>query len=162
MTPSSSSLAAAGAEGPALQRSASGHDKSRTPKKLQHPPPPDRAASTPATIRRPSIYQTAPTPSPHRASSTSGVGSPARPSALQTPSLSYLTAEAAAEKPLSAKQRNFSWDSLGVKAYHSLDLDEVRAAKEEKREGAAGGKPPVLGQQRAKKKLFHFAMDDEE
>ncbi|ORY76215.1 hypothetical protein BCR35DRAFT_305843 [Leucosporidium creatinivorum] len=167
MTPSSSSLAAAGGGtdgGVALQRSASGHDKSRTPKKHHHPPPPDRAASTPATIRRPSIYQTAPTPSPHRASSTSGVGSPARPSALQTPSLSYLTAEAAAEKPLSAKQRNFSWDSLGVKAYHSLDLDEVRAAREEKKEGggAMEGKAPALGQQRAKKKLFHFAMDDEE
>lgn len=61
-----------------------------------------------------------------------------------------------ADEGISKEKRNFSWDQLGVKAYHSLDLDEVRAA----RDGDA-----TIGRQAGKerkKKLFHFAMDDDE
>lgn len=163
MTASSASLASKGGES---GRSHSRADKSRTPKASAvghiQPPPSDRAASTPAAARRPSIYQTAPTPSPRRPSSshshTSTSPNAQRPSALQTPSLTYLAAEGTTGGETAAPKRNFSWNQLGVKAYHSLDLDEVRAA------GAADGKGTVrpVGARKSKAKLFHFAMDDDE
>ena len=174
MTASSASLAAKGGGGG--ERSHSRADKSRTPRSHIQPPPPDRAASTPAATHRPSIYQTAPTPSPRRPSSSHSHASTSpnavRPSALQTPSLSYLAAESAsAVTGDKGPRRNFSWDQLGVKAYHSLDLDEVRAAKASAENGGRGekdGEKTVYGAagqakaRRSKAKLFHFAMDDDE
>jgi hypothetical protein len=85
--------------------------------------------------------------------------------ALHNPSLSYLAPESAidgaaaataAEGPgpyrrLSNKNRNFSWDEIGVKAYHVMDVDEMRSKV-----------PADPGPGKARKKLFHFPMDDDE
>lgn len=202
MTRSSSSLATAG------DMNTSGHGSDTI--HGARPPPPQRpsilhvgdtaagvgagrANSTPAAIRRPSIYQTAPTPRPPVSA----------PPPLQNPSLSYLAAETNAANngdnggpglALTSQNRNFSWDSLGVKAYHVMDVDEIRqqqrqqqqqqlkrrVAGEDEREGelattTATGQHSDDGTTttttttsttstlapKNRKKLFHFAHDDD-
>ncbi|KAK4056457.1 hypothetical protein OIO90_002600 [Microbotryomycetes sp. JL221] len=139
--------------------------------------------STPG-LKRPVIQHTAPTPQAETAPANGGFnskamsGGPVPPPPLLNPSLSYLAPNGNSNGQLSNKQRTFSWDDLGVKTYPMLDVDEMRARKQEQQgrydervNGAehADAAPSSNGlasmtQTNAKprKKLFHFALEDDE
>lgn len=161
MTRSSSSLA----HDPGPPASNSATPKSSGPSNGQPAPDPvTRANSTPATMRRPSIYQTAPTP---LGAGSTTAGAAAAATALHNPSLSYLAPESAhavglgGEPGLSNKNRNFSWDGIGVKAYHVMDVDEIRGKTSNQGQHAGATQVTGLGT-KTRKKLFHFPMDDDE